>query len=587
MKTFNLSKQILTVEAVGYQHMFGRDPYEWWDYDMLMSQGDPVWDEYVEDDPSLQRVLREAGDRRQKYCQSIKNVYGVDSTQASNIIKTYIGYGPAESYIVNIGPYFSKGYIWGESHQRISAIDKFGYFVLRKGKFTAKETNKALAKQIRKYVDSYGIEFEPSDFKLVVRTPSDFDPSRGKQETRQIIEEVTSLGGRSLLPNPGNNPEIDAQNAAIERENRERNPEATDFYSRGPAVGEGSTIEPNQKGYEKLMRAMMGPWYEETILEKAATKMTDLGMSQEQARQAVTQEYLSDFGEMEDLYKTVYRKYEEAVQRGDPSAIGMNPPPKFRSAPLMGHPGAQQFTHCPDIKIVRSLLMVRRQIAELLREGIEDPTEILQRINAGRTPKKQFKIENVIDEINKINSIKQSLEDEGDPDASNIINYIDNQVGEINEKIEGEKAKDAGKDTVYGFSDLRTAFEMASLYLPGFDPPPNFDNYTSEDLVRFVNQKGDSQEEGLPESVEEATQEDIEESIGVAPKAEKVLSPRHKKTQVVQPLVEEENTEELLDLLSVTIRNLIKVSKELDDEGKEDAAEEIHKVIRKYQVEIV
>ena len=53
------------------------------------------------------------------------------------------------------------------------------------------------------------------------------------------------------------------------------------------------------------------------------------------------------------------------------------------------------------------------------------------------------------------------------------------------------------------------------------------------------------------------------------------------------PPVEDDKEENLLDLIGYTVKNLIKVARELDKEGKGDAAEEVHQVIRKYQKRVI
>lgn len=40
------------------------------------------------------------------------------------------------------------------------------------------------------------------------------------------------------------------------------------------------------------------------------------------------------------------------------------------------------------------------------------------------------------------------------------------------------------------------------------------------------------------------------------------------------------------NVLQNTLYNLVKIAEELDNEGKDDAAEEVHRVIRKYQEDL-
>jgi hypothetical protein len=92
----------------------------------------------------------------------------------------------------------------------------------------------------------------------------------------------------------------------------------------------------------------------------------------------------------------------------------------------------------------------------------------------------------------------------------------------------------------------------------------------------------------IPTEVEEeVAPEEVPEVQPTPPAAQ--LPPRIQPEPQV-PTEEDEDedvTPNLLELLSNTVKNLIKVARELDDEGKGEAAEEVHKVIRKYQKRIL
>ena len=160
---------------------------------------------------------------------------------------------------------------------------------------------------------------------------------------------------------------------------------------------------------------------------------------------------------------------------------------------------------------------------------------------------------------------------------------------------------------------MKTAFETAKLYLTKlpidpvtgakmgvhnatspFEFPENFRNTTSEDLKRW-------EAEGREyERLYQATPEEIEHDIGEQPAAPSTPSPepevveqgkKKKKKEAPAPIPAPSHPEDevpsALDVFSDTISGLIKIASELDAEGKEDAAEQVHRVIRKYQSRIL
>jgi len=109
-----------------------------------------------------------------------------------------------------------------------------------------------------------------------------------------------------------------------------------------------------------------------------------------------------------------------------------------------------------------------------------------------------------------------------------------------------------------------------------------------------------SEEEAKPEATEEEDEfvdisdesgEEEDEFVDISDEVDEFAPIPEKGTETVQPpqpspapQPEEEDEEDILDILAQkTIGGLIKVAKELDDEGSSDAAEEVHKIIRKYQ----
>lgn len=190
---------------------------------------------------------------------------------------------------------------------------------------------------------------------------------------------------------------------------------------------------------------------------------------------------------------------------------------------------------------------------------------------------------------------------------SDLLSQTDREIEELsNEQIRGS------------FSDFDTACRMASIYFMEADyeaidpgtravktvdyrrPPPLFQrdegapNISSDQLT--VLRTTQSQEEATPAAAGKAvaTEQDIASQIGEAPST----TPTEKEVPVAEeqppatpvPAGEDLTDEQLAQMeqrpvrkfLKNTLKTLIKIAEELDNEGKTDASEEIHKIIRKY-----
>ena len=546
MKKFNLAEFIIKKEAMGYTRQRYRDQYEWWDYEELMGGADDRWQEWVRTDRSLSDVLRDAGQIRNKLSRRLMGLYGLPLSEIPKIFKTYIGYHPTYgAYICSIGPYLGSTF---ESSQ-----DKFGYFIIRKRKSSREEMMDAVGKNINKYTRDYGIAIEPSDLQFVVKAPAgEYDPSRARQR-KNIREVVVNLDPES--------------------------PEGRDFYERAPIAGEGSSIGLNAKGLEKVIRGQWGPLYEQAVREISQRE----GISEDEVRGRE----IRDLDFLKGIYDAVRRKYDEAVESGAAAIEGMNPPPRFSELSFQGKSGQIQFTTIKsNPKEVIRQLQLRQEILTLLNAGTDDPVEIQARLNQDpRRQRNPIPIEEVQDRVADIRNISESEE--------KSLSQLEEDVG----------SQITSYETNSGFDDLNTAFEQAKLYFTNhpidpltkgklrvqyapkmaFDPPENFENVTADDLVRLRAEREEAIAAG-----DVATEEDIERELGEEITPQEV-QPEEEVVEEVQPeIIEEEEEiipqESIGDLFSSTIGNLIKIAKELDDAGESYAAEEIHKVIRKYRL---
>jgi len=554
------------VEAMGYTHQRNRDQYRWWDYEELRSSPPEDWSNWISTDPSLGDVLRDASSYRGKALQKIHETYGMNVSEASKLVKTYIGYHPSYGgYICQIGPYISKGFWHGTDHIVEQAVDKFAYFVIRKRKSTPSEIARSVAQNITSYQTAFGVNFSPADFSLVVKAPSgEFDAEKKRQQNKEIRDHVESL-----------DPE---------------DPRTQAFFERAPITGEGTHFALNSRGYEKLLREMLGPWYQQALREKAA----ETNKTQRQ----VISDLFSDLSLLKDVYDKTYKKWEEARDNGDAAALGMPPPPQFADKSLRPFSGAQGFTGVPSNELMANQMGLRIEILRLLQGGLEDPVAISERLNSDpqrravnvrRTRKNQPPItitpEEVGRQIDNINSQRQ----EGNKDIAQVLNDTNSTVDSMRE---GQ-----------GYNDLKSAFEMAAVYFSSqptdvntqtmlgspnaiiFNPPENFENYTSQDLMRWKAEK-QAADRGQELKPEITSPEQIQKDIGSQMPAAK-KTPAKKPIETAEPTPEPQPQPEhaevnLEELMGKTIKNLIKIAAELDADNKDEDAEEVHKVIRKY-----
>jgi len=548
------------VKAMGYTHQKYRDQYRWWDYDTLRESPPEDWSNWVSADPSLVDALRDAADIRWKKLREVRQIYGISSQEAAKIVKTYVGYHPSYGgYICQLGPYISAGGGHGSGFIIEEAIDKFGYYIKRKRRSTPEQVMKSVLKNISGYQNRFGIDFDASDFGYVIKeNPSEFDSVRSRQPNKTVREYVSTLDPQS--------------------------PEAQSFFDRAPMVGEGSHFTLNNRGYDKLLRGLMGTWYQEAIRERMAQQ----NLTEEQ----VVNSILTNPETLRSIYTSTYQKWQEARNSGEAAAAGMTAPPKFMDASLKPKSGQVIMSTIPSNKSMVSELEFRQEILQLLSEGVDSPEAIAGRLNAD--PAREIKNralqgrgrESVVispDEvqmrINRINALRES--DDGQKDYQQLLGENSQMIDELA----------VGR----GFDDLRTAFEMAAMYFSSmpvepksgaklgsansiiFNPPENFENFTSQDLARFRRERTGKTEEEL------ATEEDVARDIGEIPLT-KEEEPAPERVPEAE-LPDEKN--DLEELLGRTLKNLIKIAAELDEEGKDDAAEEIHKVIRKYQERIL
>ena len=557
MKKFNLQKHYLD-EILAYTRQETRENYNWWDYDQLRSGGDETWNRFVSMERSLVDALQDAGVDRQSRLRSLQRIYGLPPSELGKIFKTYIGYHPAYgAYICHIGPYMGTKFA--------EADNKFSFYVKRKRRCTEEEVSESIEKNIAKYMTNYGVDLDISDMQFVIKEPTTFDPNK-KRQKKLIREVVVNLDPDS--------------------------PEGRDFYERAPIAPKGSEFGVNAKGLEKIIRTKWPELYQEAIREKAAEE----GISE---REVINMQ-LRDLDFLKRIYDRVRRKYQESVRSGEAALSGQQAPPSFLDLSLKGVSGQEQFSTVVRNSLLKRRILLRQEVLEVLNEGIQDPQEITSRLNSrasrNSNPIPQNEVDDILETINAMSTQSQELEAE----PLSYETLMQNTASEIE-----------GLDEKKGFDDLKTAFEMAKVYFTNlpvdpqtkgkmqlkyapkmvFDPPEYFENITSADLERLKNEKSEADRGQLPSEV--ATEEEIEEQLGdqVVEQETSENLDEDVETTETNEAPEEYNapappTGLMKDLFGNTLVNLITLAEELDNENKESAAEEIHKVIRKYQERI-
>ena len=563
MKLFN-SLSYFIKEAMGARAYQKREQYDWWNIEELsrgsaaLTESQEKWNELAQIDVNLNDVLVEARVRRHNQIRKLVDDFHVPRDIATRSIKTFIGYEPQYgAYIVSVGPYIGRKFEDAEGESR------FGYFVLRKSKLDEDKINGMIATKIKLYMNKFGVQLEPGDLQFARKAYDELDPNRENQSTavRELIV--------SLDPN---------------------NPDRRDLQQRAPMFSSGS-IGPNARGMEKILRARWGALYDRVIDQTAA--------SMNISREEVINREITDIGFLESLYLRVKRSYEEAVERGDAVINGMTAPPVFSEVSKLGAAGQINFTQLDTNKWQRRQLELQKAVLRIVREGIEDPAQIVERLGrGGNSPLDAGEVEHI---LARFNQMRQSVPGQV-LDNQQLMDAMDEEIRVTTRNSSGEE----GEGKKLGYKDLLTAFEMCRLYLTAkvIDPftkaklesktertpidISSVQNMTEDQLRAYKTSTDVPVEEEVMEGEdinipgEQAVKTEEPLSTDLTPSVpETVETPEEKKKKEEETSPFDMLSEE--DLLASTISKLIKIAAEMDFDGKDKEAEEIHKVIRKYQ----
>ena len=116
-------------------------------------------------------------------------------------------------------------------HIKQEAIDRFAFYILRKGHANEDEMQQAVDKQMSNYATNFGVQLEPADFKFVGKL-LESEPEEGRER-----------GSHSSRYEFTMNPE---------------DPNYRNFFAQSRMTGAGSGYELSNSGLVKLMRNNWG-----------------------------------------------------------------------------------------------------------------------------------------------------------------------------------------------------------------------------------------------------------------------------------------------------------------------------------------
>ena len=268
---------------------------------------------------------------------------------------------------------------------------------------------------------------------------------------------------------------------------------------------------------------------------------------------------------------------------------------------MVAKAGAQQPTTIQGKQ--RALLnkfQLNDQVLRLMVSGITDPQTIMEEINSSKKESKRVP-------INVIQSIMQDYSDR----AGDENKEISEVYADFRENIA------TLEEQVGGMTDLKTAFDAAKAALGHdvFTLDDNFPNVTEDDIKEIRLQYEAAKQAGEPwppeggivpevevgeaREIEEELEVEVGEDKGVEEEIEEELEMqvgegevKPVQTPATTPPFNLEEEEEILprqvprhmqNLFGNTLDSLHKIAEDLNKDGKEEAVEEINKIIKKYQ----
>ena len=186
--------------SMGWDWQAYRPQYEWFTLDSILSGKDEKWNQLVEKNPSLSRIIYHIQTEFQDYMDKFVERYQTNPDLVRKFYNMYVGYHPAYgAYMVGVGPYVGSK---SEDEQ-----NKFGYFTMRYPSTDSRNLLSLLNKNLmghktyKAITNDLGVEslrsvVDPEDFTLTVRQKT--SPTKG---TRGEVYETIDMSPDFLEKN--------------------------------------------------------------------------------------------------------------------------------------------------------------------------------------------------------------------------------------------------------------------------------------------------------------------------------------------------------------------------------------------------
>jgi len=618
---YNLKK-----EAIGWDwQVYRQTGWQWWKYDEIVNGQNQDWNNTVKTTPSLEGVLNEVTHEKQKYEEVFRHRYGVTNEQMKNIFFVFVGYHPGYGAYMNfIGPYVGSK----PSDQQ----NKYAYFIRRFQKANPDETTRAFHDMLNKNFSDFSSILGPDDFKVVAL--SEMKERRG---TKQWSKKHTEY--KSADPNTPEGKKL-YQEAPIFGKGSYFFPNAKGIYKMLiKASKEGNMDAALKDSIRRVAKESGIPEIEavkmlqtdEAFVGKVFEIFKDIQLKAKQMGGPAAEQIKV----IPDFY--VMKKPTIGSQRTD--ALKTRPI-QFSVLDLRKEILEAMVTSkiSDPVKLSEFLNLKRSQdrIKSLKAKGQFTPQIVnywLNEINRtrsvkdarGRFSRRKSDSELLGETSKEIEQLfeNRSKKEEGfdDPETCMFMSslffaevppeFIDpnTRAKMISFEPKGKPAKPS-KST----RSKKPEGAQLSFVIPTFSLPEGTPNITRTQLTEWRQQRSEQLEGISEEDIEVPTEESVEDEGVVEEKGmgEEVI-PGQKKVPPQKPLVpdvlvppkttpskkvpkplpvteEAEGTDvnrsRIKKVMTNALLSLVHIAKELDEEGKLEASESVHKVIRKYQERI-
>ena len=550
--TFNLFKYVQAMGATSYGN---REPSHWWKVADLENGGDEKWKEETAKNPLLLGVLDWAiAERNSKIAETEEN-YDIDNNLASELTRTYIGFNPKYgAYIGQLSPYLSQGWRFGPEHVRIWGKDKWQFFMIKKGEFTQKHFEEKVSEKVNEYNDKFKIQLEPSDLALFLKKPPPKDETNVKKGKGRGPAWVTEKVISSLDP---------------------KNPEVGEFLAGYPVPGPQNQWSINSKGWLKILKQLMGKWYSEVITEEASRT----GKTVEQLEKEMI--YNPNPKNQLDLRK-IYKKTKIRMEREQ----------------LVSNPDNEN--NVPNYNTRdRSLVPDYNDRSTKFRAGsslyfgtLTEEASAPSMLGAFKIAQDKIKIYSVPVDFKNYDSdfltaLKEAKYEREHPEEA-PAKAITDETGTVTSVDNKEELEETEQNTEK-LEELETTQEIENA---GTEELGSAGNLSGDFPITDLTPVEEIAPEKTPLAEMPVTETPVTETPPLTPVTKTPKTPKTVKRQVKKspaknakkpaPKIKKIKKETADPLVSYTLNNLIKIAAELDNDGKGEEAEEVHKVIRKY-----